>query len=137
MTWEDLNNYIKGKTMIECTLQEAIKRCKENGGRFRKHLSDNWIVLTNTPAKKAVFEKDKDEMDMCAEYFEATWIYEPPKESAFQKWAVSLPSNLVNADRLRKEGWNAHHEAVKKTIQTRGGDTYVIDRADFEELKEP
>jgi hypothetical protein len=105
--------------MKECTLKEAIELCKKNGGVMYK--KDLW----GTPQhEKYYYMEIQDEFVVSWERtgrrvftpteITAVWIYEPPKQSAFHKWVVSLPSNLVNADKLRKEGWNAAIDEVLK-----------------------
>jgi hypothetical protein len=139
---------------MECTFSEAIIKCEKNGGRFRKHLSDHWIILTDTPAKIVVFEKDGDRLSICPEYFRSKWIYEPPKESAFQKWESGF-RRVSNQDLVvelyRKEGWNAcsdaAHETVNKCLagemlnpQGSGETCFILETRvlnEIKELKEP
>jgi hypothetical protein len=106
--------------MIECTLQEAIKRCKENGGRFSE--SDNpyneWWVIND---KYVVAEGNiYDDFKLEIEDFDRTWIYEPPKQSAFQKWVKEAkdgdgnPCQCKDCFGDKKEGWNAALDEVMR-----------------------
>ena len=105
----------KEETMIECTLQEAVKRCRENGGRF---ISDGFPWHVRLPNGYIVSEEAGERMQMKDEYFDATWIYEAPKQSAFQKWEIiqnqGHPFGAMKSHLCRKEGWNA---AIDKTLR--------------------
>jgi uncharacterized membrane protein len=92
--------------MIEGTLQEVIELLKENGGRAKRKDNSKEEWLKN--AFEALFS---------IEDVLASWIYEPPKQSAFYTWNKSAVlkigqiSTEVNRDSqgcaFRKEGWNA------------------------------
>lgn len=104
--------------MIECTLQEAVKRCKENGGRF--YLKDaKTPCFYKITTDGHIITNDNgyvENMKIWVAAFESTWIYEPPKQSAFQKWYKTEVCSVSESDdwrvRLRKEGWNAAIDAV-------------------------
>jgi hypothetical protein len=99
--------------MKEVSLQEAIELCREKGGVFYSSPSHKWIV---SRGGNVVSQKDASmDFTLYAEHFEQTWIYEPPKQSAFQKWESELyPTNETSWSRSRKEGWNAAIDEVLK-----------------------
>jgi hypothetical protein len=128
---------LKEETMIECTLQEAIKRCKENGGRFyaKSHKPDvtKWKVYNND----VVDINDCEFFNLEANDFDYTWIYEPPKESAFQKWNGSWTEcHCAECIKRRKEGWNAAIDAVLYMRRPSNQSSEDPDRR-IKELKEP
>ena len=68
--------------MTECTLQEAIRRCKDNGGYCKRQggcfsidVSEDGVVRYTGDRSPVVFQVSD---------FSATWIYEQPEQSAFQ-----------------------------------------------------
>ena len=91
--------------MVECTLQEAIERCMEDGGIARPKDSDGWY--------------DKRDFKSCefgADLITAPWIYEPPKQSAFQKVRSANPAAPKGStgEHILKQGWNAAIDEVLK-----------------------
>jgi len=131
--------------MIECTLQEAIERCRDNGGRCRRHdLNECWVYVGGTGA--VMYQENRHDAKFLAYDFETTWIYEPPKESAFQKWVESsLHYSLGSGvDTGRKEGWNAAIDAVLALKRNPARDLQDVNKIhpavwchEVKELKEP
>lgn len=106
--------------MKECTLQEAIEISEKNGGgRFAQmdSLPFPWIILLSNGW---VVTEDKGErVELNNEIFKATWIYEPPKQSAFQKWNQQDKDSVQTV--CRREGWNAALDEVLETMTIYGG----------------
>ena len=107
--------------MIETTLEEAVKLCTKNGGRFRLARgsgSEFWLTVGKNGARPVVFEEDGKKLDMSAEYFESKWIYEPPKKSAFHEWADNTKANRIHCSCCfisTKQGWNALADYLKNS----------------------
>lgn len=92
--------------MKECTLQEAVELCKKDGGYFyakkamypvRYSLDSEGYIISNS-----------DDGRLWDTAFKETWIYEPPKQSAFEKWN----SEHGAVKMYKKEGWNAAIDEV-------------------------
>jgi len=111
---------------IECTLQEAVGRCKKDGGTF-------WMKDHIEPYK---YRYDSDDLNPCKiidekgnkfelEWvdFERTWVYEPPQKSAFQWWVENAGIMGLTDTMRKKEGWNAALEEVMKLEIRTYGDT--------------
>lgn len=114
-------NPTKEETMIKYTLQEVIELYKNNnGGRFRKKAVDGfpltvpfqWFVLL--PNGFFVSEDSGKRIELHFDFFNTVWIYEPPKQSAFQKLHNKKDTCQCGAcSKIRKETWNdAIDEAV-------------------------
>ncbi len=133
--------------MIECTLQEAIKKYKENGGFFYQIGYPD--IKCYVKGQAIIFNTGKGETgyplrvcDICA-----TWIYEPPKESAFQKWEKVQNENIIGPDAqfiARKEGWDAAIDTVLTLKRNPARDLQDINEIhpaiwchEIKELKEP
>ena len=106
--------------MKEYTLQEAIVLCSKNGGRFYakeyKESDKYWMV---DKYGKIINIQSDQVFELAVLSFESKWIYEPPKQSAFQTWIKNTPTAFKNMpdqtkteSRLRKEGWNAAIDEV-------------------------
>jgi hypothetical protein len=117
---------------IECTLEEASKKAREEGGRF--FFRDCWYIVDKTGF--IVLQVDQSiGLDMHVDFFSEKCIYET--RSAFQEWESSEQSKIVNGlndTALRKQGWNACLEAVLKMV--RHDDNFIADY-DIETLREP
>ena len=110
--------------MKEYTLQGAIELCKKNGGRFYskeyKGMDKDWGIDTGGNVRN-IQNSQIFELSILA--FETVWIYEPPKQSAFQKWSnLNIPDLREHTKELhriigRKEGWNAAIDAVLGCVQ--------------------
>jgi hypothetical protein len=88
--------------MKECTLQEAVELCKEKGGRFKQKGEGNpaWLVKEKYEDGELVHEivrETGEQFPLIAEDFSLTWIYEPPKQSAFQKWNSTTEFHYHNS----------------------------------------
>jgi tRNA(Glu) U13 pseudouridine synthase TruD len=114
--------------MKECTLKEAIELCERNGGKF-------WAQGFATTHTKDEIPKLKFD----SEDIKATWIYEPPK-SAFQEWNAEnrcKEAQTKTVTEIRKEGWDAALEAIRKWLSRgydQGYQSYVTDK--IQQLKE-
>ncbi len=115
------------------TLQEAIELCKENGGRV---ISKNGIFNMS--------REELDEMTFSADEILLEWVYEPPKQSAFQEWSQHLDKYPRDSENLKKEGWNACAYEVLKLKRNPARDLNDINEIhpavwchQIEELKEP
>lgn len=98
--------------MIECTLQEAIERIKENGGRFYiEKCAEPYRYSYDTNLKRFI-DQHGEKFELDGTEFDQTWIYEPPKSTAFQEWNENA-GRVIDAhcdmwhQKGRKEGWNA------------------------------
>ena len=129
--------------MIECTLQEAIKRCRENGGIFfrkdlwgtPRHKQYVWI-----PNEIVLLEGKCDTLWPSVDDILATWIYEPPKQSAFQKWNSETEprADIFQHPECRKEGWNAlSNHLVQVSLYHWFNEEPYISVDQIKELKEP
>ena len=116
---------IKGKQMKECTLQEAVELCKNNGGFFYKKDATYAMHTVNTDEKFTV-----DDILM-------VWIYEPP-QSAFNKWLAKISDGGALPDKWRNEGWNAAIDEVIKYFGAKANPSFIEKILDgIKELKEP
>lgn len=102
--------------MIECTLQKAIELCKENGGTcYMKGLLEPYVY--HMSEKNYMVNEAGNPLKMNVFSF-TTWIYEHPKQSAFQKWeSTQNQEHLYGsgaAHQCRKEAWIGAIDAVLK-----------------------
>jgi len=102
--------------MKECTLQEAVELCKKNGGIFylkdvmvpcKYKISPGGYIVSN-------YNGYVGKMEIWADAFTATWIYEPPKQSAFQKLSNGYPflSTNKSVQEIARDFWNGAIEEV-------------------------
>lgn len=101
--------------MKECTLQEAIELCRENGGRFRYKPDGVWWTI-----EKDVFVHEslgKIPFTILPWYYKEPWIYEPPKQSAFQEWNKKQGCQCAPCVGLRKAGYNQAIDTVVKKLK--------------------
>jgi hypothetical protein len=117
--------------MKEVSLQEAIELCREKGGRIYKNRSAGEYYVYLVERDYFTVRNDKygtsnehtnDPKVFSHKEITATWIYEPPKQSAFQKWRASYkPAEIRDVTRAmehhEKAIWNAAIDEVLK-IQT-------------------
>lgn len=103
----------------ECTLREAVELCKKNGGRFRSKSEAIGMIfyINNHGEIKNAGGRDNSKLNFILHPtdFDLTWIYEPPEQSAFQKWnssGMNYHENRIEYQE-RKKGWNA---AITKTL---------------------
>lgn len=124
--------------MIECTLQEAVKRCKETGGTMRPKDAE-WAPALYW--NDGYFAKAGTSDGICFDVQVASgvWIYEPPKQSAFQEWCTNeqygKPSESLFR-RLKKEGWNAAIDTISKTQTLKPGLCLLTADELLEQIKE-
>lgn len=108
--------------MIEYTLQEAIEKCTDEGGRFRRHDREQWLILGKPDI---LVEKTNCFATFSGYDFETMWIYEPPKQSTFHVWHTQfncvlqgvIPFEIQKV--LRKEGWVGAVGRIIKMEETR------------------
>lgn len=105
--------------MKECSLEEAIELCKENGGRFTNKGKRLYAWFVHLPNGYIVTEDKGKRIELNSDLYKSTWIYEPPRQSAFQKWVKGKHVYAAASEKLhrfegRKEGWNA---ALNKCIR--------------------
>jgi hypothetical protein len=131
---------------IECSFEGAYKRAKKHRGVF-------WARDVYKPNKyswdrdgKVFVDQHGYPFKFDGSEFDMIWIYEPPKRSAFKEWIETIcSSKKQSGDYLRrKEGWNAHHEAVVKLKEKVGiysaskeNHCFLVEVEEFEKLREP
>jgi hypothetical protein len=130
------SNNLTKENMIKCTLQEAVEKCTDKGGRFRRHDRKLWLILGDSEIR---VEESKCFATFGAHDFEAMWVYEP-LVSSFKAWETNQPSYFKDEDpnsikRARKEGWNGAIDEVLTSDNVEIGTTGIV-RALIEELKE-
>jgi hypothetical protein len=133
--------------MIECSLQEAVKRCKKDGGTFELKVSaeeratiyyidDGGYIKNRTDEQVGIGWVDA---------FEETWIYKPPRNSAFQMWFKEVDGEEYYNDDFPKrynkfafkEAWNAAIDAVlNKALPGDFEDPGMAYRETIKKLKE-
>jgi len=132
------------KDKIVCTLQEASEKCKKEGGvlifRDCRYIVDDtgFIVSEISPGIG---------LPMNVDFFSEKCIYEPHQKSAFQEWnakhCCTIPVGERGLNTHRREGWNAHHEAVEKlfmssrTLDEYGNIFVSLKKHEFDKLREP
>lgn len=129
--------------MKECTLQEAVEFCRNNGGQFwmKEYQSQKYHI---SDIAGHVVDHESNCLNLTCDHFKHTWIYEPPK-SSFQKWNDNcLPMTLTDdspkntLQKGRREGWNANNEAVIELVKElihKALPEYIIEQ--IEKLREP
>jgi len=120
-----MENWVLSKkqkeTMKECTLQEAVELCMENGGTFHKDTTQAAIYYYNNAGAVCEVCNPSVKFKLMTADFNHTWIYEPPKKSAFQEWEshntflTETGAEYQAAKQGRKEGWNAALDEVLST----------------------
>ena len=100
-------------------LKEAIKLCKRNGGSI---LNGSNLLTSDYILSKHYRFSSEDVL--------ADWEYEPPQESAFQKWNCEAPVTWMDGIGERRRSWNASndaiHELVNKCITGIFGGEYMV-----------
>jgi len=115
-----LKQLTKKETMKECTLEEAVRLCKKNGGVFWPNIINPCKYSYDQKTNRFINEKEEC-LGLMSEAFEISWIYEPPEQSVFQKWENEQPSYFRDENPgiikgARKEGYNfAIDEAMRMT----------------------
>ncbi len=119
-------------------LQEAVMKCRGTGGRFRRHDVEVWNYLDNNGHVRN--EEGNLLSSFLAYDFATKWIYEPPKESAFEKWdaehyKATWTINEIEAGRKNhlKGGWIA---AVDEVIGMMFNENTERKLKELKELKE-
>lgn len=127
--------------MIKYTLEQALRKLQENGGRIKAiNSSDDWWL-------------NKDEMFVNLQHLNAydvlnKWVWEPENKSAFQEWSCHLcfyhkteQTKEWIQTACRKEGWNAAIDEVLK-FEMMGIDSNIrtgviaVHHQEIEKLKE-
>lgn len=124
--------------LIETTLQDAVTRCKTEGGYFYRN-EGSAESLTVIDGWKIVARDTKRRVYIDVPDFDAIWIYVHSPKSTFQEWNEnkdwrcheSLPVQNSHLDNLvkcsRKEGWNAAIESILNLeIRTYGDNTMFL-----------
>lgn len=112
--------------MIKTTYSEAIERCRKEGGRFRNSQNDTpkaWVIVLHDG--RVVSEDGGIHLNIWAQDFTEEYVYEPPKQSAFEKWNSQRPVaqqvDYRDIIRERKNGWNgALDELLKHPARIEG-----------------
>lgn len=107
--------------MIETTLQDAVERCKRDGGTFKRLKCADPLVF-HVDEFGNVNDSDGDALQLCCSDFIEKWIYEPPKRSAFQEWSDKQMRRVAEGTNDKfsysavvsntREAWNAAIDAV-------------------------
>lgn len=116
--------------MKEYTLEQALRKLQQNGGRIKaKNSSDDWWFNS-----KQVF----GELQHLNAYdVLKTWVWEPENKSAFQRWFGD--EGIDNYDTFEicaSKGWNAALDAVFKLGPLNKCDAFLLRIKDLEKLKE-
>jgi hypothetical protein len=119
------------------TLQQAIEKCKKYNGTFCQRNTNARFKLDKN---LNVVSADADyEFQLNAWDFDKEWIYEPPKQSAFEKWHKKTGNdNYDTFKECSKNGWNAAIDEVlklKRPMSIAPG--YIVNSSEIKELKEP
>jgi hypothetical protein len=118
--------------MIECTLQKAIELCKENGGLIHHKNQEHCGRHTADELKRYM---NGGRIIFTPSDISRTWVYLPPKQSAFQKWnsgGMNFHKNRVEYED-RKTGWNA---AIDEVINVLSDNSLMAGFGVIRELKE-
>ena len=95
------------------SLSEAIAQCKKEGGTMRSWGQESGCRYDIE--RDVMIDPQGNTMPGYTHTDVVTqWIYEPPKESAFNKWNRSFAIDEIDLA-SRKEGWNA---AINAGLQT-------------------
>jgi hypothetical protein len=98
---------MKKQDRMECTLEEASKKARKEGGRF--HFRDCWYIVDETGF--IVLQVDQSiGLDMHVDFFSEKCVYEPPNQSVFQEWYGKIQESYHEDE--YKQGWNAAIDAV-------------------------
>jgi hypothetical protein len=126
-------DYTQKETMKECTLKEALQMRAENGGVIYKK--------EDPSVKYALEGSDTCKLYTCDDVT-AVWIYEPPKESAFEKLRKNY--SFLNPDisvyDIARDFYDSALDAVLdlqyQRIQSASYDEMFIKVSDIEKLRE-
>lgn len=116
---------------IETTLQDAVERCLEGGGRIH----DKNQPQCGYDYKELKVAKAIGRVLFTPGDFKGAWIYEPPRKSAFQKWFGGEGiDNYDTFEMCAAKGWNAAIDRITGDPQI----TLTPSEANkIEALKEP
>ncbi len=133
--------------MIECTLQEAMIKSKSGGRCWPKSFKNAIDGGCGFNAQgEFVFLGSGEPVKFWESYIEEPWIYEPPRESAFQKWSsntyhLAMTPSKFSYDELvhhRKTGWNAAiDEILNLPCESVNNMGQLISKETIKLLKEP
>lgn len=123
----------------EMTLEQAVRKCKENGGRFCLKSAGYAKWYTVRKDGNVTMEEYEHELFKLSssDILESKWIYEAPEQTAFGYWEDELEDvTKVTMHIDRKNTWNRALQIAGAVTYNIGGTQYVkLER--IEKLKEP